>query len=174
MKPCPREAETQAVLRHGHWPDACEPELRQHVATCDRCSSRLIVLETFQAARTESMQIAHLGHPGLLWWRAQLRRRNEALERVSKPAMTGQIFALCISILTAVALLGPQIGSQIRKGVDWSSWLPGWFPAPSSPSDALSLFASAGSDRGLILLLTGFGTAILLGAVVVYLAADRN
>jgi hypothetical protein len=84
--------------------------------------------------------------------------------------MTGQIFALCISILTAVALLG----SQIRKGVDWSSWLPGGLPVPSSPSDALSLFASARSDWGLILLLTGFGTAILLGAVVVYLAADKN
>jgi len=172
MKPCPREAEAQAVLRRGHWPDACDPELRQHVATCDRCSSRLLVLKTFQTVRAESMQAAHLGHPGLLWWRAQLRRRNEALERVRKPAITGQVFALCISVLTAVALLG----SQIRKGVDWSSWLPGWLPAPStlSPSDALSLIESVKADWGPILLLTGFGTAILLGAVVVYLAADRN
>lgn len=172
MKPCPREAEAQAVLRRGHWPDACEPELRQHIATCDRCSSRLLVLGTFQAARAESMQAVHLGHPGLLWWRAQLRRRNEALERVGKPAITGQIFALCISILTAAALLG----SQIRKGVDWPSWLPGWLPAPSalSASDALSLLASLTSDWSSILLLTGFATAILLGVVVVYLAADRS
>ena len=172
MKPCPREAEAQAVLRRGHWPDACEPELREHVATCDRCSSRLLLLETFQTARAQSMQAAHLGHPGLLWWRAQLRRRNEALERVRKPAMTGQLFALCISIFTAVALLG----SQIRKGVDWSSWLHGWLPAPSalSPSGALSLLASAKAGWGLMLLLTGFGTAILLGAVVVYLATDLS
>jgi hypothetical protein len=172
MKPCPREAEIQAVLRRGHWPDACEPELRQHVAICDRCSRRLLVLQTFQTARAESMQAAHLGHPGLLWWRAQLRRRNEALQRVSKPAMTGQLFALCISILTAVTLLG----SQIRKGVDWSSWLPGWLSVPStlSPSDALSLLESAKTDWGTVLLLTGFATVILLGAVVVYLAADRS
>jgi hypothetical protein len=172
MKPCPREAEAQAVLRQGHWPDACDQELRRHVASCDRCSSRLLVLETFQEARNESMQVARLGHPGLLWWRAQLRRRNEALERVSKPAVTGQLFVLCISILTAVVLLG----SQIRKGVDWSSWLPDWLPTSSalSPSDTLSLFATANPDWGLILLLTGFGTAILLGAVVVYLAADKS
>ena len=83
-----------------------------------------------------------------------------------------EFIRIVVSILTAVALLG----SQIRKGVDWSSWLPGWLPAPSalSPSDALSLLASAKADWGLILLLTGFGTAILLGAVVVYLAADRS
>lgn len=168
MKPCPREAEAEAALRRGHWPDACEPELREHVATCDRCSSRLLVLKTFQTARAESMQAAHLGHPGLLWWRAQLRRRNEALERVGKPAITGQLFALFISILTVVALLG----SQIRKGVDWSSWLPG--PSAGSHFDALSLLSSIEADWGLILLLAGFGTVILLGAVVVYLATDRN
>ena len=105
MKPCPRETEVQAILRRGHWPDACEPELREHVATCDRCSSGLIVRHTFQRARVEALTAAPINHPGLLWWRAQLRRRNEALERVSKPAMTGQLFALCISILTAVILL---------------------------------------------------------------------
>ena len=172
MKPCPHEAEIQAVLRRGHWPDACEPELRQHVAICDRCSRRLLVLQTFQTARAESMQAAQLGHPGLLWWRAQLRRRNEALQRVSKPAMTGQLFALCISILTAVTLLG----SQIRKGVDWSAWLPGWLSIPStlSPSDALSLLESVKTDWDPILLVTGCGTMILLGAVVLYLAADRS
>ena len=172
MKPCAREAEVQTVLRRGHWPDACEPAFRQHVAICDRCSRRLLVLQTFQTARAESMQTAQLGHPGLLWWRAQLRRRNEALQRVSKPAMTGQLFALCISILTAVTLLG----SQLRRGVDWSTWLPGWLSTPStlSPSDALSLLESAKTDWGPVLLLTGFGTVILLGAVVVYLAADRS
>ena len=118
------------------------------------------------------MQAAQLGHPGLLWWRAQLRRRNEALQRVSKPAMTGQLFALCISILTAVTLLG----SQIRKGVDWSAWLPGWLSVPStlSPSDALSLLESVKTDWDPILLVTGCGTMILLGAVVLYLAADRS
>lgn len=172
MKPCPREAEAQAVLRQGHWPDACEPELREHVATCDRCSSRLLILEAFQSARAEALTAAPINHPGLLWWRAQLRRRNEALERVRKPAITGQLFALCISVLAAVTLFG----WQIRKGVDWSSWFPDSLLSPStlSPSDALSSLASATSNWGLILLLSGFGTAILLGAVVLYLAADKK
>jgi hypothetical protein len=168
MKPCPRELEAQAVLRRGHWPDACDPELRQHVATCDRCSSQLLVLQIFQTARTESMQAAPIGHPGLLWWRAQLRRRNEALQRVSKPAITAQLFALCISILAAVTLLG----SLIRKGVDWSSWLPE--QSVLSRSDALSMLSSGKAQWGLMLPLAGFATVVVLAAVVVYLAADRS
>jgi hypothetical protein len=173
MKPCRHEAEAQAVLRRGHWPDACDPELRKHVETCDRCASQLLVLHAFQKTRAEAVHVARMGHPSLLWWRAQLRRRNDALERVSKPITTAQIFALCISIVTAVALLG----SQMRKGVDWSSWLPAsWLPASPAFShfDALSFFASVRTDWGLILLLTGFGTLVLLSAVVLYLASDRS
>src|ERR1700733_13570315 len=102
MNPCPHEAEARAVLRSGHWPDACEPELRHHVESCDRCASQLLVLHAFQSARAETVRVARVGHPGLLWWRAQLRRRNEALERVSKPIATAHIFAVCVSLLAAV------------------------------------------------------------------------
>jgi hypothetical protein len=168
MKSCPHEAEAKAVLRRGHWPDACEPELRQHVETCDRCASQLLVLHAFQSARAEAVQVARLDHPDLLWWRAQLRRRNSALQRVGRPVTIAQIFALCISILTATALLG----SLLRNGVNWSSWLPA--PSTLAQFDALSLVASVKTDWGLLLLLTGFGTVVLLSAVVLYLASDRS
>jgi len=168
MKPCPHEAEAKAAVRRGHWPNACEPELRKHVESCDRCSSQLLVSHVFQSARAEAIQVAPINHPGLLWWRAQLRRRNDALQRVGKPIATAQIFALCISVLTAAALLG----SLLRKGVDWSSWLSG--PSTFSHLDALSFFASVKSDWGLFLLLAGFGTLVLLSAVVLYLASDRS
>jgi hypothetical protein len=167
MKPCPHEAEARAVLVSGHWPNACEPELRKHVESCDRCSSQLLVLHSFQSARAEAVRVARVGHPSLLWWRAQLRRRNEALERVSKPMATAHIFAVCVSLLAAVAL----VGSLLRKGVDWSSWLPS---TSSSQSDALSFFASINADWGLLVSLIGLGTVVLLSAVVLYLASDRS
>jgi hypothetical protein len=168
MKPCPHESEARALLRSGHWPDACEPELRQHVESCDRCSSQLLVLHAFQNARAEALRGARVGHPGLLWWRAQLRRRNEALERVAKPITTAHIFALCVSLLAAAA----GVGSLLRKGVVWSSWLPS--PASVPQLDALSFFASIKADWGLFLSLTGLGTVVLLSAVVLYLASDRS
>jgi anti-sigma factor RsiW len=168
MKPCPHEAELQAIVRSGHWPDACEPELRKHVETCGRCAEQVLVLHAFQTARAQTVHAARADHPNLLWWRAQLRRRNEALQRVSRPITTAQIFALCISIVTAAALLI----SQLRKGFSWSSWLPDPSSAPNF--DALSFFTSLKTDWGLLLLLTGVGTVVLLSAVVLYLASDRS
>jgi hypothetical protein len=168
MKSCPHEAEVQAILRRGHWPEACDPEFRKHVETCPTCREQLLVLHAFHTARAQAMQAARVDHPNLIWWRAQLRRRNDALQRVTRPITTAQIFALCLSILTAAALLR----SQIRRGFSWSSWL----PESSSVShfDALSFFTSVESDWGLLLLLTGLGTVVLLSAVVLYLASNRN
>jgi hypothetical protein len=168
MKSCPHEAEVQAILRRGHWPEACDPDFRQHLETCDRCGDQLLVLHAFHTARAQAMQTARLDHPNLVWWRAQLRRRNDALQRVGRPITTAQIFALCISIFAAAALLL----SQMRKGLTWSSWLPD--PSSVSHFDALAFFDSVMADWGLLLLLTGFGTIVLLSAVVLYLASDRS
>jgi hypothetical protein len=179
MKPCPRNAEVQSIMRRGHWPEACDPELRRHVETCRTCAEQLLVQHAFHAARAQAMHAArgyspNLLHPNLLWWRAQLRRRNDALERVSRPITTAQVFAFCISILAAAALLRSQIG----KAFNWSSWLPEspWSPESSSAShfDALSFFTSIKTDWGIFLPLIGLGTVLLLSAVVVYLASDRS
>ena len=116
MKPCPHEPEVQAILRRGHWPEACDPEFRKHVETCRTCGEQLLVLHAFHDARTQAMQAARLDHPNLIWWRAQLRRRNDALQRVSRPITTAQIFALCVGILAVAALLR----SQMRDGFNWS------------------------------------------------------
>jgi hypothetical protein len=177
MRPCPHEAEVQAILHQGHWPEACDPELRRHIHTCRRCSEQLLVLHTFHEARAHAMQAAPIeliDHPNLLWWRAQLRRRNQALQRVARPITTAQIFALCISILAAATLLR----SQLARGFSWSSWLPqsSWLPESSSASsfNALSFFTSTTTDWGLFLPLIGLGTVLLLSAVVVYLVSDRS
>jgi hypothetical protein len=168
MKQCPHETELQAIVRSGHWPDACEPELRNHVKACDRCTSQLLVLYAFQRARAEAVHAAPVDHSNLLWWRAQLRRRNDALQRVGRPITTAQIFALCISVFAAAALLI----SQLRHGWNWSSLLPN--ASTLSHFDALSFFAAVKTDWGLLLLLTGVGTVVMLSAVVLYLVSDRS
>jgi hypothetical protein len=128
----------------------------------------LLVLHAFQRARTEAVHAAPVEHPNLLWWRAQLRRRNDALQRVGRPITTAQIFALCISVFAAAVLLI----SQLRKGWNWSSLLPD--SSTLSHFDALSFFAAAKTDWGLLLLLTGFGTVAVLSGVVLYLVSDRS
>jgi hypothetical protein len=140
MKSCPHEGEVQAILRRGHWPDACDPEFRKHVETCRTCGEQLLVLHAFHTARAHAMQATHLNHPNLIWWRAQLRRRNDVLQRVTKPIATAHIFALCVAIFAGVALLI----SQIRSGLNWSSLLPD--SSSLSHFDAQSFFSSVTAE----------------------------
>jgi hypothetical protein len=168
MKSCPHEADVQAILRRGHWPEACDPEFRNHVETCRTCSEQLLVLHAFHTSRAQAMQNARMDHPNLIWWRAQLRRRNEALQRVNKPIATAQIFALCVGVLAVAGL----VVSQIRRGANLSAWLP---QSPSaSHSDAVSLITSIMSDWGLFAVLAGLGTLAVLSVVVLYLATERK
>ena len=46
--PCSREREITEALRNGHWPEACDAELRAHVNACRSCSDFVLVTHTFQ------------------------------------------------------------------------------------------------------------------------------
>jgi hypothetical protein len=156
------------MLALGHYPEACTPELRAHLTGCRSCAELVLVARAFQAARAHLAANANLGSPGLLWWRAQLRRRNAAVERVAKPIARAQVFALTVSVLFAVGFLA----TQATHGLRWLSWLQQLSPAlhlgALLPSD---LFSSGSS---LLVLLPIFATLVLLSGVAVYLASEKQ
>jgi len=158
IRSCPREVEVRELLKQGHWPDACEPELRAHVDRCETCAEAVQFGRVFQAARTESMQRAPVAAAGPIWWRAQLRRRNAALERIAKPIRTAQIFAAVVCLMATVGIL---IFEQ-RSG---NSWLAGLL----QPSQLWPL-----SGWSFTLLIPTFGAVIVLAAVALFLATDSN
>lgn len=166
---CAYADEVAAMLRRGQWPDGCGGELRAHVDGCSRCTEQVLVAQSFQQARTEAVQEARVGSASLLWWRAQFRQRNAALERVSRPMTLAQIFALLIGVAAVVGLFV----SQMLSGEGWLSWL--FVPESSTTlgSDLLTLFASMNADGSLMLLAGGVVAAVLLGGVV-YLASDTQ
>jgi len=82
---CSREQEVRASLRAGHWPEGCGEELRAHVQSCRRCDDLVLVALTVRMLQSEFEKAAPVFSPGLLWWRAQLRRRHVAVEWTAKP-----------------------------------------------------------------------------------------
>src|ERR1039457_6600114 len=110
LRRCPREKEVKELLERGQWPQACAPELRAHVSSCRSCGELVLVTSAFQKARIEAAGAAKLGSPGVLWWRAQLRRRNEAVERIGRPILGAQIFALAVNLVLAVVFVVWQAG----------------------------------------------------------------
>jgi hypothetical protein len=167
FRTCSHEAELARALKDGHWPQGCGPELRQHVDACAACSDLVLVTRTFQSAKRESDLASPPGSPGLLWWRAQLRRRNAAAERVARPITIAQIFAWAVTALPCVVF----VASQYRSGLHWASW---W--SELVPLRVLRVLATSSGrgDWNILLLISGFGMVALLSAVVVYLSSEKS
>src|SRR5436305_111084 len=105
MLECTRESETTEAVQSGRWPDGCHGELRQHVHNCLVCSE---VVTVALALRTDYEDIApdiRIPSAGLVWWRAELRARREAVRAVQRPLTLFQAFAAACSIGVVLALL---------------------------------------------------------------------
>jgi hypothetical protein len=160
FKSCPKEPELTDALREQRWPEACEASLRAHVESCSECGEQVAVTQALQQARVQSTQAAPLQHPGILWWRAQLLRRNEAIARVNKPVAVAEKIAWLGTLAIAIGVAVWQ-RELIADGVKWLGGLSrsgnfgvgGW---------SLALMAAA------------VGTITLLGGVVLYLVAKQE
>ena len=115
LRPCPRESEVKSLLERGHWPTAAAPDLRAHAAPCPACAQLVLLTQAFRQDRTQAAAAPRLEAPGVLWWRAQLRRRNTAIERLQRPLIGAQIFAVALTLVAAVAFLA----SQSKQGFAW-------------------------------------------------------
>jgi len=163
---CVREREVTELLDRGYWPEACQADLRAHVDTCRMCSDLVVVAQVFQAAHKQTVPEPRLESAGALWWRAQLRRRNAAIEKVGRPILGAQIFALVISVVVAAAVLAWK-GDALRA---WFADVP-----KALHLDALVPAAFFSQSSGMAsIVLPVLATVALLSGVVVYLATEKQ
>ncbi len=173
LRACPREKELKELVERGQWPQACAPELRAHVGHCRSCGDLVLVAMAFQRARSEAASAAKLGSPGVLWWRAQLRQRNAAVERIGRPILGAQIFALAVNAMLAVVF----VAWQARHGLAWLTRLQQLPQTAALHLDSQwldSLWPSALTGWGPLVLIPAAATLALLGGVVVYLASEKQ
>jgi hypothetical protein len=120
---CPREKELTGLLDRGHWPEAATDDLRAHVAVCRGCQDLALVTTAFRADRVRQAALPRLEPAGVLWWRAQLRRRHAALQQISRPLFGAQIFAIAVSLLGTTLFLLSQ-WKRSAAGLSWLTDLP--------------------------------------------------
>src|SRR5579871_1914094 len=111
---CAREREIEELLHRGQWPASGSDEQRAHLAGCRSCRELILVTQALGGERLKAAGEARLEPPGVLWWRAQLRRRNAALERIARPFLGAQIFALAVCLAAAIL----YVLAQARRGFD--------------------------------------------------------
>lgn len=165
---CPQEKEVAISVREGRWPMACDPALRAHVGQCRRCGDFVVMALALSDARAAAVENADLAlSPGQLWWKAQLRRRNRDLQRVSAPVSVAGMLAMSISALAAVGLVFWQ-RTQIAA---WISQFAGTRAGDVFGSDGVW---TQGAAWMLLLLIISLGTLVLFGMLVLYLAVQRE
>jgi hypothetical protein len=173
LRPCPYEPEVKLRVERGQWPQACPQDLLSHAANCRQCSEVALVTAAFQRARNQAVVAAKLGSPGLLWWRAQLRRRNAAVERISRPILSAHVFALGVNLVVAIVVAV----WQARNGLAWLTWL------ESLPRGLGSQWISALAPKELFsssallspgVLIAAAASLALIGGVVVYFSSEER
>jgi predicted anti-sigma-YlaC factor YlaD len=112
---CQREKDVAELVKRGQWPALASAEMQAHVAGCSACRDLVAVAQAFQRERAAASAQARLESPGVLWWRAQLRKRNAALKQVSRPLLAAEVFAVALGFVAAV--LGAVFAS--RSGAHW-------------------------------------------------------
>ncbi|HWA94922.1 MAG TPA: hypothetical protein VG844_10000 [Terracidiphilus sp.] len=164
---CNREKEIAALLDLGQWPQASPADLRAHAAACRSCSDLILVRTALQTGRARTVAAPALPSAGSLWWRAQLRKRNQAIETISRPLLGAQIFALAVVLV--VAAIG--IVWDLKTGARILNWLA---EIPAALNFSALLPSTMPSFTGLWLLVPVLGIVALVSGVVVYFALEKQ
>ena len=146
MTECLREHEVMESVGGGRWPDRCPDELRAHIAACALCRDVLEVAVALHEDRDTAHLNAQISSAGLVWWRAEMRARRDAVQRATRPMRIFEWAALAC-MLAAMGALLYWIGPSGLKALLWQ------------PS--LAFFA-------------GLGLLILLSSVVCYFVLSRD
>lgn len=164
---CVREQEVLDVLAARGWPSRCDDDLRQHVASCQACADLIEVARALlELSETDVAMPAALPPASVVWWRAQLRAREDAARAAARPLRL--TFRLAVACVAALAIVG-----IIAAAPYWSSLLPdpgAWLPvvdARATRDAALDAFAHRGVQ------LAAFAW-IVLAPVALYFAFAKD
>lgn len=160
---CDREQDVLDALAAGRWPDRCDQELRTHVSGCAICRDLADVASVLMDEQEVARHHARVPPAGVVWWRAQLRARENAARTAGRPVAFIQGVAASVAVWLVIALFRAIPAESVAE---WRTWATGLLPAvPFTMSEV--------SRATAILPLVVFvivGAWLLLAPIVSYLA----
>ena len=142
---CDRELEILRAIEARHWPERCDEELRAHAASCESCADLVDVATALTDDRDAAIHAAHVPSSGLVWWRTQLRARQDAA-RTARRVM---------SVIQAVVVV---IAVGIIAAIGGFAWVPGVI----------------GAAHWSLPLILALATPIAMTPVAVYIAVTKD
>lgn len=111
---CEHEGAVLAQMMDAPWSDAPR-ELQAHVARCDTCRDLLDVASALREDHAQALLQVHVPSAGQVWWRAELRARQDAAARAARPiTLAAGVAAACF------------VGVLASVGGALSWWVLGW------------------------------------------------
>ena len=137
MKPveCVHERDVVLAARSGEWSDA----LRDHAARCAVCSEVALLAAWFASDAQAASREAALPGASHIWWKAELRARQEAAERAVRPIAVFEKIAFVAGgavLLAVLRWLWPWLGGWLKHRI--ALWISA-APADSAPANVVSI-----------------------------------
>jgi len=102
---CPREQEVLDAIASSRWPNRLGDELARHVAGCAFCKDLGFVADALSADFLSAIEDARVPTAGLVWWRAEIRARQESLRVASRPIALAHYVGVGGAAVVALTLL---------------------------------------------------------------------
>ena len=164
---CQYEQDLLDAIGARRWPERADAALREHVRTCAVCADVAEIASAFlddgDLARTE----AKVPSASAVWWRAQVRAREEAARVAARPiALVQTVSTICVAAASIAA--APAASAWVRELVT-ALGASGWWTVPHE----VSLGWILGAAAYITLPLLAVGVWVILAPVAVYLALDE-
>jgi hypothetical protein len=155
---CTREEDVLEMLAARRWPDRCEEELEAHIRTCGTCGDLVTAAGALLEENEYAWREARVPAPAVVWWRAQVRGREEAARAAARPIAFIQGVAASCAVWVAVSLLR----AFPLPLAHWRDWLAALSPGvPDLPSIAAAI-------PGGMPFLMAAGALLLLGPIALF------
>ena len=116
---CVREQDVLDAIATYRWPDHADEDLRQHVAGCAICADLVEVVRPLVDEAEVASVAVRVPPAQVVWWRAQIRAREEAARAVARPLTIAHGAAVTAVVAVAVGLV--MAGWARLEG--WTQWL---------------------------------------------------
>jgi hypothetical protein len=171
---CPCERDVLDLVAIGQWPSRADETLRAHVAACETCAEVASIAAAVRdwANETEAVEPVKVPDASVVWYRAQVRAREDAARRASRPLLVAQLFAVA-TVALAVFWMGPSL-SWSPSLPDVSGWwaavpdLPGLPSVPEVSTESLARFSWLGWAA-----LAALGAWAIVGSIAYLLTAGE-
>jgi hypothetical protein len=159
MIECPRESDVLDAVASEKWPHRVDAELAEHVRSCAVCVDVLAVATAMRTEHEQMWQDANIPSSGQAWWRAEMRVRQEAVRKASRPIVVAQAAA----VLVALGVAGMA---------GWLAW--SWIGQEPAAFDLMKMSAQAmASPLARSLVVAIFALAVVTPVVFYVVLSDE-